>query len=371
MNFVVSILVALIAVSVLVLIPWVGVGALNLQVLFGVIIPYAAFATFIIGIIVRVIGWGRSPVPFRIPTTAGQQKTHPWIKHSKLDNPSSTLGVIGRMALEVLLFRSLFRNTRMEFRQGPKIDYEWEKWLWLFALGFHYAFLVVVIRHMRFFTEPIPWFVHLTESLDGFLEMGLAPIQGLGVPGIMISGFVLLGAATLLLVRRVIVSNVRYISLPADYFPLFLILAIATTGVLMRYHGILMYRLIGLDLLSADIVRVKELAIGLVTFHPTIPQGIGTIFFIHLFLVCMLLAYFPFSKLMHLGGIFLSPTRNLSNSNRLVHHVNPWNYPVKVHTYEEYEEEFREKMVEVGLPVEKMPETPEQGELASEDEKKE
>ena len=371
MNFVVSILVALIAVSILVLIPWVGVGALDLKLIFGIIIPYAAFATFIVGMIVRVIGWARSPVPFRIPTTAGQQKSFPWIKQSKLDNPSSSAGVVGRMIFEVLTFRSLFRNTRMEFRDGPKIDYEWEKWLWLFALAFHYSFLVVVIRHMRFFTEPIPGFIHLLEKLDGFLEMGLAPIQGVGVPEIMISGFVLLGAVTLLLLRRLIVSHTRYISLPADYFPLFLIISIAFTGVLMRYHGMIMYRLIGVDLLSADIIRVKELAIGLVSFHPKVPQGIGTIFFIHLFLVCVLLAYFPFSKLVHLGGIFLSPTRNLSNNSRMVRHINPWNYPVKVHTYDEYEDEFRDKMIEAGLPVEKMPETPEQGEAGPEEEQKE
>jgi hypothetical protein len=72
---------------------------------------------------------------------------------------------------------------------------------------------------------------------------------------------------------------------------------------------------------------------------------------------------------MHLGGIFLSPTRNLSNNNRIVRHVNPWNYPVKTHTYDEYEEEFRDKMVEVGIPVEKMPETPagEEAEAAEEE----
>ena len=70
-------------------------------------------------------------------------------------------------------------------------------------------------------------------------------------------------------------------------------------------------------------------------------------------LVCTLFAYFPFSKLMHLGGVFLSPTRNMPNDSRMVRHVNPWNYPVKVHTYEEYEDHFREKMIEAGLPVEK------------------
>jgi nitrate reductase gamma subunit len=77
------------------------------------------------------------------------------------------------------------------------------------------------------------------------------------------------------------------------------------------------------------------------------------VFYIHFFLICVLFAYFPFSKLMHLGGIFLSPTRNLPNNSRMVHHVNPWNYPVKVHTYDAYEDDFREKMIEAGLPVEK------------------
>jgi len=328
MNFIVSILFSSVAITILVLIPWVGVYALDLRLLFGIIIPYVALATFFIGIIARVIGWARSPVPFRIPTTGGQQWSLPWIKSNPIDNPKSTAAVIVRMALEVLLFRSLFRNTKLEFRGGPKIGYEWEKWLWLAALAFHWSFLVVIIRHLRFFTEPIPAFVHWLEGLDGFLEVGIAPFSGFAVPGVLISGFVLLAALAFLFLRRVLSPQMAYISLPGDYFPLFLIIGIVST-----------------------------LAMGLVSFHPTIPEGIGVIFFIHLFLVCVLLAYFPFSKLMHMAGIFLSPTRNLSNNSRFVRHVNPWDYPVKVHTYEEYEDEFRDKMIEAGLPVEKMPET--------------
>jgi nitrate reductase gamma subunit len=149
----------------------------------------------------------------------------------------------------------------------------------------------------------------------------------------------------------------RYLSLPADYFPLFLIGAIAFTGILMRY------------LLKVDIPNIKELTMGLVSFHPANPEGIGVLFYIHLFLVSVLFAYFPFSKLVHLGGVFLSPTRNLANNSRAVRHVNPWSYPVKVHTYEEYEDEFREKMVEAGLPVDKMPES--QSEPSEDTEEKE
>jgi len=95
------------------------------------------------------------------------------------------------------------------------------------------------------------------------------------------------------------------------------------------------------------------LTMGWVTLKPVVPEGINIIFYIHLFLVSTLLIYFPMSKLMHMAGVFLSPTRNLANTNRAEMHVNPWNYPVKVHTYHEYEDDFRDKMKAAGLPVEK------------------
>ncbi len=348
MNFILSIVIALIGVTLVILIPWVGVGAWDLRVIFGVLVPYAAIITFLAGIVARVIDWARSPVPFSIPTTAGQGYTFPWIKQNRIESPPNNRWVVLRMLFEVLTFRSLFRNTRLEYRNpegGPKIDYEWEKWLWLAALVFHYAFLVIFLRHFRFFMEPVPGFVHLLETLDGFMQTGVLPISGLNVPGVFLTDMLLMLAVTFLFLRRIFVSTTRYISLPADYFPLFLILALGTTGILMRYF------------IRVDITAVKELAIGLFTFHPTAPKGIGVIFYIHLFVLSVLIAYFPFSKLMHMAGVFLSPTRNLANNSRMVRHVNPWNYPVKYHTYEEYEDEFREAMIEAGLPVEKQPQT--------------
>jgi nitrate reductase gamma subunit len=329
----VNYLFSLLVVVALLLFAWVGAGVWEMQYLFGVFIPYAAFITFAMGVIYRIINWAQSPVPFRIPTTCGQEQSLPWIKQNKIDNPSTLGGVIVRMLLEVLFFRSLFRNIKMEFNAGKRIAYEWEKWLWLAALAFHWSFLAVLVRHLRFFTEPVPFAIQMIEEVDSIMQIGL--------PVIFISGFVLLAAATYLFIRRVVIPQVRYISLPADYFPLFLIMAIAITGMFMRY------------LTKVDIVRIKELTMGLVSLQPTIPDGVGTIFFVHLFLVCILFAYFPFSKLMHFGGVFMSPTRNLINNNRAKRHVNPWNYPVKVHSYEAYENEFRDRMIEAGLPVDK------------------
>lgn len=320
------------AVIALVLSAYAGVKIANLQFLFGVVIPYIAIAIFILGFIYRVLKWGSSPVPFRIPTTCGQQKSLPWIKQNKIENPSSISGVIIRMALEVLLFRSLFRNLKTQLKDG-KLVYGEAKWLWLAGLAFHWSFLIIFVRHFRLFLQNTPSFIKTIEGLDSFLQVG--------VPLLYMTDVVLLGAVTYLFLRRVFIPQVNYISLAADYFPLFLIFGIAASGVLMRYFY------------KVDIVGVKELAMGLVSLNPVIPQGIGVIFYIHLFLICTLLAYFPLSKLMHMAGVFLSPTRNMVNNSRMVRHINPWNYPVHVHTYEEYENDFREKMKKAGIPIEK------------------
>ena len=310
---------------------------------FGVILPYIAVLIFIVGIIYRVWKWARSPVPFRIPTTCGQQKSLPWIKANNLENPSNTVGVIGRMALEVLLFRSLLRNTTTELKQGVrKLVYKDSLLLWLGALLFHWSLLIILLRHSKFFLEPVPSFLLLFERWDGILQVSVPSWFPSMFPILFISNIIILLALTYLLLRRVLTSQIRYISLPADYLVVLLILGVVTSGILMKFF------------FKVDVVGVKALALGVITFQPSVPaDGIGLFFYIHLFLICTLIAYFPFSKLMHMPGIFLSPTRNLANTNRISRHVNPWDKPVKVHTYEEWEDEFRDVMKDAGLPLEK------------------
>jgi nitrate reductase gamma subunit len=333
-----SVLVSLAAVFSLVIIAYVGAGAAGMHAVFGIWIPYLAAAIFLIGFISRILKWARIPVPFNITTSCGQQKTLPWIKDSKLESPSSTAGVIGRMALEVLFFRSLFRNTSVQLRRGsPKLIYWDNMFLWGGAMAFHWCFLIILFRHTRFFlAEKTPFFVTIADRLDGFFQYGS--------PTIYVSSFVILGALGYLFLRRLLNPQVKYISLLQDYFPLFLLLGIATTGCMMRY----------LDF-RTDVMAVTELAHGLATFHPPAAAAmpLGATFYIHIFLVSTLLVYFPFSKLMHMGGVFLSPTRNMISATRMFRHVNPWNPTVKVHTYEEYEDEFREKMKDADIPVDK------------------
>ncbi|MFP5234808.1 MAG: sulfate reduction electron transfer complex DsrMKJOP subunit DsrM [Acidobacteriota bacterium] len=295
------------------------------------VIPYAALAIFVIGFCRRVLLWAASPVPFHIPVSCGQQKSLSWIRDNKIDNPTTRWGVLARMAGEILLFRSLFRNNRARLH-GERLVISENKYLWLGALAFHWALLLILLRHLRLFLDPVPAWINGLADLDGFLQ--------LGAPQIYLCDVLLLAALTYLLIRRFRDPAVRYISLFTDYFALFLLLGIAITGILMRYFS------------GADISAVKQYALQLAAFTPAVPSTVSSIFLIHLLLVCTLAAYLPFSKLMHMGGVFLSPTRNLANNSRRVRHINPWNYPVKTHTYAEWEEEFHDKIKAAGIPME-------------------
>jgi nitrate reductase gamma subunit len=305
----------------------------NMPAVFGIWVPYAASALFLAGTIYRVIDWARSPVPFRITTTCGQAKSLPWIKADRLESPSGLFSAVGRMFFEVLFFRSLFRNSRAEVHAGPKLAYGSSKWLWIFAMMFHWSFLVIFIRHLRFFTEPVPYLVTLAHSLDGIFEIG--------VPALYLTNLFMMAALSYLLVRRIIIPQIRYISLLTDYLPLFMLFGVVISGVIMRYF------------VKTDVVAAKKLVMSLLLFSPSIPEGLGVTFYIHLFLVCVFFAVFPFSKLSHMAGVFLSPTRNLANTNRVKRHINPWNPKVKVHTYEEWEDEFRDRLKAAGYQLER------------------
>lgn len=284
-------LIPLTAVFLLFIVAYTGVEGAGLQWFFGIVFPYAAIIAFLAGFIYKVLGWASSAVPFRIPTTCGQQKSLPWIKQNCIDNPDTSTGVFIRMILEIFLFRSLFRNTKAAFNKNAsnRLSYSWEIFLWVGALAFHYSFLVVLLRHFRFFTSPVPSCLKFLEYFDGIVQLGL--------PGIFISGVVLLAATLFLLARRIFDAKVTYISQAADYFPLFLIIGIAATGLAMRYFT------------KVDIIGIKTLTMGLATLSPTIPEGVGGLFYGHIFLVSILFCIFPGQQTHAYGRNLFKPNK--------------------------------------------------------------
>lgn len=327
---------ALAGVLIVLLIALAGVAAgavAPVRAIAGIALPYASFVVLVAGVACQVWRWARVPVPFRIPTTAGQQTSLAWIQPVSIDNPASGWGVTARMALEVLLFRSLFRNSAGAIAGGPRLVVREDKVLWLGALAFHWSLLLVVVRHLRLFFEPVP--AGVRQSVGHRLVLPDRHHAALrDRPGAD--------------------PRARLPPGPSDS---------------ERPHAVplALHRLPGAGpaagagrLGPGDAARHRRGPGGGEAVHDGACDAVAACppcgrawFFAHLFLVCALLVYLPFSKLMHSAGVFLSPTRNLPNDSRARRHVNPWNAPGPVHTYEEWEDEFRDGIRAAGLPLEK------------------
>ena len=231
-------------------------------ILFAVLF-YLAAALMTIGLALRMLRYARTPAPLKIPTTPA---------------PTTATGVVLRMAREVVLFESLFKANL---------------WIWLFGWAFHAALLLVLLRHLRYFTQPV-W------------EL-VALVQPLGI----LAGFALVFALAGLWGRRFLVDRIRYISTPSDHLMLVLLLAIAVSGLIMKFA------------IHTDVVAVKIFFLGLMHFElEPLPQD--PVLYAHLGLVAVLMLVFPISKLLHAPGIFFSPTRNQVNNPRDVRHISAW-----------------------------------------------
>jgi nitrate reductase gamma subunit len=251
-----------------------------------------------------------------------------------VENPRGLFAVAVRVLSEVLFFRSLFRNTLVRRKTDGMPVQGSDKWLWLGAVAFHWPLFIIVLRHLRYALEPVPGAVEALIAADDLFHIGTGPA------GIYATNIVVALALAYLVTRRLVVSSVRYISLFQDYFLVLLVAAVAASGMAVRY------------VTGADLLTVKRYAMGLLTFSPDAGSDPGFFFSLHITLVSVLAAAIPHSKIVHALGVFLSPTRNMAGDSRRRRHVNPWNPTVKVHTYGEWEHEFRDRLEKAGYTLE-------------------
>jgi nitrate reductase gamma subunit len=224
---------------------------------------YIAAAVLVFGLAFRIWEYATTPAPLKIPTTPA---------------PATRGGVVMRLCREVVMFESLFKAN---------------KWIWLFGWLFHAALLLVLLRHLRYFTEPVWQWVVL--------------IQPFGV----YAGFAMMAGLVGLWARRLLVPRVRYISAPSDHLMLALLLGITVTGLLMKY------------VVRTDIVALKSFFLGLMYFDWQ-PLPAHPVLLVHLGLVAVLMIIFPFSKLLHAPGLIFSPTRNQVDNPRERRHLAHW-----------------------------------------------
>ncbi len=224
---------------------------------------YVATAIFVVGLALKIRSYARTPAPLKIPTTPA---------------PTTTSGVALRLTREVVFFESLFKAS---------------KWTWLFGWLFHAALLLVVLRHLRYFQQPV-WDV-------------ITFVQPFG----MYAGFAMVAGLAGLWARRFLVDRVRYISTPSDHLHLALLIAIGLSGLGMRFVS------------HTDIVAVKAFMLGLMRFDIQ-PLPTDPLLLLHLALVALLMIVFPISKLLHAPGLFFSPTRNQADTSREKRHIAAW-----------------------------------------------
>jgi nitrate reductase gamma subunit len=224
---------------------------------------YAAAALLVVGVLLKLRTYARAPAPLKIPTTPA---------------PTTQTGVALRLAREVVFFESLFRAS---------------KWTWLFGWMFHAALLLVLLRHLRYFQQPVAEAIVMVQPFGLYAGFAMA----LGLAGLW--------------ARRFLVDRVRYISTPSDHLHLALLLAIALTGLAMRWAS------------HTDIVALKAFALGLLRFDVQ-PLPADPLLIAHLALVAVLMAVFPISKLMHAPGLLFSPTRNQADTSRERRHLAAW-----------------------------------------------
>ncbi len=224
---------------------------------------YAATLVLVVGIARKIVVYARTPAPLKIPTTPA---------------PTTAGGVVMRMTREVVFFESLFKAN---------------KWTWLFGWVFHFGLLLVLIGHLRYFLEPVWWWVK--------------PIQTIG----LYAGLAMLAGLFGLWARRILVDRVRYISAPSDHLMLLLLIGIAVSGVAMRTVS------------HTDIVMLKAFVLGLIYFDWQ-PLPADPVLLVHLGLVAALMIVFPFSKLLHAPGVFFSPTRNQADDTRSRRYLASW-----------------------------------------------
>ncbi len=321
---------AIAAVAIAAIAAWAG-AVLGMKNIIGVALPCAGLLALVAGMLYRVARWALTPVPFNITVTCGQQKSLPGVKPEPLDNPQRPWTAALRMLLETALFRSLFRNTEAG-RSGRSIVYGPSKWLWVGAMAFHWTMLVIILRHLRLAMEPVPAWTELLQRVDGIFHIGTPPL--------LMTNIIIISALLFLFARRITDRRIACISLFQDYFFLALIAAVALSGIYLRHFS------------RVDLLSVKQYVLGLLAFSPVLPPEAPPSFYVHITLVSILAAAIPAGKMSHMAGIFFSPTRNAAGDSRRRRHVNPWNPPVAVHTYQEWEEEFRERLVKSGYDLE-------------------
>ncbi len=220
------------------------------------ILPYIAVTVFVLGVLYRLGRWAGARIVHNITLTPA---------------PETLGGASVNYAAEVALFRSLWKG---------------DKSLWAGAWIMHFALLNIIGGHIVGFAFLGEQFKYIGTSPE--LSTELSNLLGTSF------GIIIWVCLLYLLYRRLAVNEVKLVSYPADYLHLLLLITIVSLGNIMRLfpdYGI-----------HYEVAQAYLIQLG--TFQPVDMSHFNFIFVLHLLFVQILMMVFPFSKLMHLFGMF-------------------------------------------------------------------
>ena len=237
-------------------------------------LPILACCVFGLGILFRIWNWTRAPSPLSIPLTPA---------------PVSKGAVLGRLLGRMALMTNL-RYSSLAF--------------WLAVLTMHLGLAAVFWHHLGLALDPAPaW------AVGARLAAAWA-------------AYLLLAALFFLLVRRLASLPVVYLSTPADYLLLVLIICVVLSG-------------LGLRLLArVDLVVLKPYLAGIIMLDYGSPPPGGWLFLVHMFLGGALVVLIPFTRLCHGLMILFNPVLRQTDTARSKGHINPWDHSDQEHEME-------------------------------------
>jgi nitrate reductase gamma subunit len=146
--------------------------------------------------------------------------------------------------------------------------------------------LAIIIGHLRLYQEPT-W-------LWSLLKLDSAGVESFALYAGGVAGIVFTAAILGLLFRR-FNGIIKTISVPEDYIILALLLSIGVSGLYMRFFA------------GLSVPQLQQYITGLLAFRITLtPSVLNPFFVIHYLIVQSFLIYFPFSKLAHIAGSFIT-----------------------------------------------------------------
>jgi nitrate reductase gamma subunit len=151
------------------------------------------------------------------------------------------------------------------------------------SVTFHWGILTLIVAHVLGLIGGI---ILSTALVDVFHWLGLA------------AGLATIYGASLALIRRIVVPELRAASRHDDFLVLALLIPILLTGL----YPVIVDKTFGLSLAVGPWVE------GIYTLSPEVGAmaGLATITKLHLVLGMIFIAYFPFTKLVHVWTVPLS-----------------------------------------------------------------